>query len=147
VLDALRQHWWVDSARVAVVGSSFGGLAALLFAAQNPDFLSALVLIAPALNLCEADNLPQLLPDFKNEFYEETRAQKPFDAARKVTIPTLVIQGDADDLVPPETAKRLVGVMPNARLLLLPRVGHAVPQGRPMLTLLEATINFLREVF
>lgn len=146
-LKTLRLHPSVDASRMCVVGSSFGGLAALLAAAQNDTpHIAALVLIAPALNLCEnRKNLRQILPDFHQDFYSATLSEKPFQSAALVKTPTLIIQGDSDELVPPDVAKRLLRVMPDAHLLLLPSVGHSIPQGRPLLTLVEATINFLRK--
>lgn len=39
-------------------------------------------------------------------------------------IPTLLVVGDADDVTPPEQAERMAGLLPDARLALLPGGGH-----------------------
>jgi len=144
VISALSKATGVDGSRVALVGSSFGGLASLLYAARHPNAIKALVLIAPALNLCSNPDVAQILPGFDAEFYTDLAAQKPFDEAASVAAPTLIIQGDADDVVPQEVAKRLVSVLPKAELLILPGVGHNLPPGRPKIVMVEAVCNFLK---
>ena len=42
-----------------------------------------------------------------------------------ISVPTLVITGDADRLVPAANSKRLAARIPGAKLVLLPGVGHA----------------------
>ena len=144
VISALSGAADVDGNRVALVGSSFGGLASLLYAARRPDTIKALVLIAPALNLCDNPVVAQVLPGFDAEFYADLAAQKPFEEAASVAAPTLIIQGDADDVVPQEVAKRLVSVIPGAELLMLPGVGHSLPPGRSKIVMVEAVCNFLK---
>jgi pimeloyl-ACP methyl ester carboxylesterase len=41
-----------------------------------------------------------------------------------ITLPTLVIHGDADPLVSVQAAQNLVTTLPNARLALIPGAGH-----------------------
>lgn len=144
VISALREAGSVDGSRIALIGSSFGGLASLLYAARYPNTIRALVLIAPALNLCNNPHISQILPGFDADFYADLAEQRPFDEAASVAAPTLIVQGDADDLVPPEVAKRLVGVIPNAQLLILPGVGHSLPPGRPKIVMVEAVSKFLK---
>jgi pimeloyl-ACP methyl ester carboxylesterase len=68
-----------------LIGSSFGGLMAALFTTQHPDQVRKLVLLAPALHL----------PEFSRHL------PKPVD------IPTLLIIGKKDDVIPCETVRRL----------------------------------------
>jgi len=44
----------------------------------------------------------------------------------RLTIPTLVVTGTADVLVPPENATVLAGLIPGARLVEIPGAGHAL---------------------
>jgi pimeloyl-ACP methyl ester carboxylesterase len=48
-------------------------------------------------------------------------------ALASVRIPTLVIHGDADPLVPIEGGKATAAAIPGARLLIIPGMGHALP--------------------
>lgn len=43
---------------------------------------------------------------------------------RKVKIPTLIITGDADELMPLPTSQAMADVIPGARLAVLPKAGH-----------------------
>lgn len=45
-LEALRRHWKLE--RLALIGYSWGGLLALLYASENPARVEALALVAPA---------------------------------------------------------------------------------------------------
>ena len=65
---------------IVLVGSSFGGLMATLYAMENPDTVERLVLLAPALNF----------PDF-SEY-----------GIKQVSIPTRMIIGRHDTITPAE---------------------------------------------
>ncbi len=54
--------------------------------------------------------------------------------ARQAHQPALVMVGDEDRATPPGAAERLVGLMANARLLLIPAAGHTPTLERPNLT-------------
>jgi pimeloyl-ACP methyl ester carboxylesterase len=58
------------------------------------------------------------------------------DAAR-VTAPTLVIHGSHDKLVNPATSSRAARVFGNARVVVLPRLGHVAMMERPDLVARE----------
>lgn len=68
---------------LVLVGSSYGGLMAAIYACRNPQTVRKLVLLAPALNLTEFE--PYL--------------------ACKIEIPAALYHGRFDDVVPPETVK------------------------------------------
>lgn len=48
-------------------------------------------------------------------------------ALQKVAVPTLVIHGDADPLVPVECGVATAKAIPGAKLIRIPRMGHALP--------------------
>jgi pimeloyl-ACP methyl ester carboxylesterase len=68
-----------------LVGSSLGGLMAAIFAMQHPAQVRKLVLLAPALTL----------PGFT------------MSLGSQISIPTVVIQGTRDELIPLEPTQRL----------------------------------------
>jgi pimeloyl-ACP methyl ester carboxylesterase len=69
----------------ALVGSSLGGLMAAIFAMQHPVQVRKLVLLAPALTL----------PGFT------------MSLGSQISIPTIIIQGTQDELIPLEPTRRL----------------------------------------
>jgi len=46
------------------------------------------------------------------------------DRLGAITVPTLVIHGETDQLVPPENGRELARAIPNASLVLLPNASH-----------------------
>src|SRR5512141_1835413 len=59
-----------------------------------------------------------------------------------LSMPTLVLTGDRDRLIPAENSRRLAGAIPGARLVLLPGAGHCFPLER-----FEDTSRELRQFF
>ena len=49
-------------------------------------------------------------------------------ALGRLTIPTLVIHGDHDPLVPPENGRQTAAALSNPRLIMIPGMGHALPE-------------------
>ena len=49
------------------------------------------------------------------------------DALKNIKVPTLVIHGDADPLVPVEGGKQTAEVIPGAKLLIIEDMGHSIP--------------------
>jgi pimeloyl-ACP methyl ester carboxylesterase len=50
------------------------------------------------------------------------------EALGKLTIPTLVIHGENDPLVPPPNGRQTAAALPDARLVMIPGMGHALPE-------------------
>jgi len=68
-----------------MIGSSFGGLMAALFACERPQQVEKLVLLAPAL----------IWPDFANR------------PAERISVPTITYHGARDELLPLQTVRLL----------------------------------------
>ncbi len=66
------------SSDIRLVGSSFGGLMASIFAMENEPRVDKLILLAPAINLMEASDY-QL---------------------REISVPVLIYHGSKDDVIP-----------------------------------------------
>jgi 3-oxoadipate enol-lactonase len=61
----------------------------------------------------------------------------------RLRVPTLVISGDQDRLVPVENSRRLARIIPRARLVELSGAGHAFPFERPIETIGAVTEHCL----
>lgn len=119
VADAIRvaaDRGWADPSRVAAAGSSAGGLTVLLLAAHHPELVRAVVssygvtdlaALAATTHRFESryfDRIVGVLPDAAARY----RDRSPVTRAGEIRIPTLVLQGDADKVVPPAQAVALV---------------------------------------
>ena len=62
-----------------------------------------------------------------------------------IKMPALVIHGENDQLIPPENGRTLARLIPNARLVMLPRAGHKFMTDQPEAAV-EAILSFLDDV-
>jgi pimeloyl-ACP methyl ester carboxylesterase len=66
------------------------------------------------------------------------------DRLRRLTIPTLLVWGEEDPIVPLSSGRRAEGILPNALLEVLPECGHAPQEERPQ-EALDLVLRFLKE--
>jgi pimeloyl-ACP methyl ester carboxylesterase len=139
-----------------LVGHSLGGAAAASLVAHRPGAVDALVLVAPvgvptgrrpagyALPLLTA--LATSRPRFARRLGTDLLRAGPAsllrgalyavradvrERARDVHLPTLLVWGERDPLVPAELAEEWRRAIPHARLVLIPRTGHVPMLERP----------------
>ena len=92
---------------VFVVGSSLGGLTALMFAKAHPELIAALLLLAPAVGCRD------------NSIFNEDQQLMLDSLSLPETIPAVIIAGKRDDVIPIEAIRALVQRSPNpARIQL-----------------------------
>jgi len=49
----------------------------------------------------------------------------------RISVPTLVVVGDCDTLLPPQHSLRLAAGIPNAKLVRIPNTGHLISDENP----------------
>lgn len=206
-LDALRRHLGLD--RVAIMGASYFGALAALYAAEHPEHVERVVMLAP-LSVDEEtwQSFQQSRPPHPEDAREEARMEElrargvdrsdpaeycresyrvgrhdlfgdpetapPLDLsfcdlpnehlsrmyawagrifesiphwdfrpqARRVRAPVLILQGEADRIVPPEGAYEWATALPDARVEFLPGAGHLLRHERSD-ALAEIVVPFL----
>jgi pimeloyl-ACP methyl ester carboxylesterase len=146
--------------RFAVMGTSFGAKVALWMAVQQSERVSALVLEAPAA-IRPADSQPvsgtpeemarrlyahpermPALPAVDPAHAAQSlalvgRLRGPArdsmleDRLRDLSVPTLVVFGTLDSVVPPEMGRIYKDLMPDAHLVFVYDAGHAIAAERP----------------
>ena len=136
--------------RIGLVGSSFGGLVAILTAAQRSD-IACLALKCPVVDFAEelrltfgldelaqwhaTDTVPNIMggPDrirLRYDFYEDCLRQIAYGPAERITLPTLIVQGKRDECVPLHQSQRLYDALRGPkRLDLLPEADHQFTRG------------------
>jgi len=156
LLPALRQALHIEQP-AWLVGHSDGASIALLHAAQYPDAVAGLVLMAPHLfveevslrsiertrELFESTDLAQRLARHHddvdsafwgwNDIWLDTafRGWNIEAEVARIRCPTLAIQGIADEYGTMEQIRRIRQHLPSAQLLELPDCGHSPHRDQP----------------
>jgi len=145
--------------RIGMIGSSFGGLVAILAAAQRPD-LSALGLKCPVPDFPEMlrlefgkgghDGIAEwqrtgTIPNVTGgagrirlsySFFEDCLRHNGYDAAKAIMAPTLIVQGDCDEFVPLHQSQRLFDALQVPKgLHILPGADHSFTKGQDFRTM------------
>jgi pimeloyl-ACP methyl ester carboxylesterase len=66
------------------------------------------------------------------------------DAMRRCRVPTLLVVGADDAITPPSCLQTAEALMPDARLLIVPRAGHMTPLEAPAV-FNAAVVAFLQD--
>ena len=163
---------WMDAVgleRPALVGHSMGAAIALRVAARRPERLDRLALVAPAglptgrsllgYAVPLATTLRHCTPRFVTILATDALRAGPWTLLRAtrdvladdvrgelaaVTVPTLVLVGERDTLIPPAVGDLLRRELPSARLVRLESAGH-VPMFDQPDAFGEALLRFLAE--
>jgi pimeloyl-ACP methyl ester carboxylesterase len=146
-LDLARQKGF---RRLGLMGSSFGGLVAILTAAQRPD-LACLALKCPVVDFAEelrltlgdaemaawqsTGTIPNIMGGterirLRYAFYEDCLRRIAYEPAKAITAPTLIVQGDQDECVPLHQSRQLAAALTcPSRMELLPGADHQFTKG------------------
>ena len=160
-VDLVRSHGYD---RIGLVGSSFGGLVAILTTAQRND-IACLALKCPVVDFAEefrlefgpgelarwqsTDTIPNLMGGaervrLKFGLYEDCLRQIAYEPASRIVAPTLIVQGARDELVPLHQSQRLLEALRGPkRLDLLPEADHQFTRGEDFRTMTAAITNWL----
>jgi dipeptidyl aminopeptidase/acylaminoacyl peptidase len=155
-IEAAGKRGWCDPDRVAVMGGSAGGLTTLLVCARFGPLVRAAVSAFGVTNLFD---LAETTHRLESRYLDHLIGELPRDAARyhdrspvthaaSITAPLLVLQGDADRVVPPAQAQALVDAVRAAGGTVEHHVyegeGHGWSRPETMIDELERVERFLR---
>ncbi|MEM1022818.1 MAG: alpha/beta fold hydrolase [Myxococcota bacterium] len=159
MVAAVLREEGAEQAPALLVGHSLGGPVAGQVAVDHPNLVGGLVLAAasvdPELEETKWIQIPAswrglrwLLPpelDVCNQEILPLRGELELLAKRwaGIDVPVHVIQGGADELVPPGNADFLESRLPEAEFVRVPAMSHFVPWRRP--DLIRAAILHLKE--
>lgn len=136
VIRYFRSQPDVDAKGIVVIGESQGGLVAGLTAALSPKDISQLILVYPAF--CIPDNWNARYPKVEDipdttrlwnvpmgrRYFLEARDIRPFNIIGAYKKPVLILQGDADPIVPLKDSQRAAEIYPKAHIHVIPQAGH-----------------------
>jgi dipeptidyl aminopeptidase/acylaminoacyl peptidase len=138
----------IDQAKVAFVGSSFGGLVSLLGMTEGPNILptKTSVFISPATDYKENHRKPSAADYRSNEFYIDIWKRDVFGLARNIRQPCLVIHGSIDDVCFLSGSEKLVGSLPmGSRLEVIRGEGHLYENEDNFNRMMTLTVDWLKE--
>ncbi len=149
---------------IGLVGSSFGGLIALLTAARHPR-LCCLALKCPVPDFPELLRLEfgpegmaewqrtHTIPDVTGKpgrlplrfaFYEDCLRHQGYVAAASVACPTLIVQGDRDELVPLHQSRQLQQALAGpSRVEIVAGADHGFTKGEHFHRMTELITEWL----
>lgn len=118
-----------DPAKLAIVGWSYGGYAALQSVAMEPNLYKASVAIAPVTDLSLLKQDAQAFTNSKlvSEFVgsgEHIAAGSPLRNADKIKVPVLLVHGDLDANVTIAHSERMADALSQAQLLRYNGLDH-----------------------
>ncbi|MBR3334503.1 MAG: alpha/beta fold hydrolase [Clostridia bacterium] len=159
VIDCMRGLGYRD---LYLSGHSQGGLTAALVAGMEPDRIRGLILRAPAFlipqgaregNLLGYSFDPERIPDsvplpqgvtLDGDYIRVAQTVHAEEAADRFKGPVLILQGDADDVVPPETVRPYAARFTDCEPVLIKGEGHHFDR-RPEETA-ERIRNFMKKL-
>lgn len=155
-LRAAGERGWGDPRRLVVMGGSAGGFAVLNVLAEAPGLCAAGVDLYGVADLFDLDETTHRfeahylhsvvgpLPEAADRY----RERSPLNRAERIADPLLILQGDADEVVPPAQstaiADRLRSLGRTVELHLYEGEGHGWGRPATVVDELERTEDFLR---
>ena len=162
---ALLDHLEVDKAHI--IGASMGGMIAQIIASKYPDRTSSLVSLmsSPRIprvseisdrnqdNLRNMENVdtksaqdygfyPRAMPRQLTAIFESGDRS---DIVSNISVPTLVLHGEDDTLLPVKYGKLTAELIPNSTLKTYKDMGHNLPE-EVIPVLIEDIINFYEQI-
>ncbi|MBS3084115.1 prolyl oligopeptidase family serine peptidase [Candidatus Pacearchaeota archaeon] len=163
VVDSIKYLKSLGFKKIGLIGSSFGGLSGI-FATEKFNDLSFLILrSAVSINqgeiICNSFKID--LADWKNKgfaefesqginklnytFYEDAQKYNAYNIASKIKIPTLIIHGKEDSIVPVEQSIELSKRIKHSRLFLVENANHSFNEEQNNLLISEVN-KFLKQI-
>ncbi|MDP3919070.1 MAG: alpha/beta hydrolase [Nanoarchaeota archaeon] len=141
ILSAIEMLKEMGFKNIGLFGSSMGGICSLVAGRENKD-IKFLALKAPVSDYAEQSRLKGNVEKWKDEGFIEYESKKggkfklkydmyldaeknvAYNFANQINIPVFIVHGDEDITVPLAHSKKLVKLLPNAKLEILEGCDH-----------------------
>ncbi len=149
---------WSDPEKIAIVGGSYGGYAALAGAAFTPDlFCCAVDIVGPSNLITLIETIPPYWAPLVAQFHRRVGdpakdkeflwSRSPLSVADQIRIPLLIAQGANDPRVKQAESEQIVAALEKAGIdhdyMLFPDEGHGFAKPENRLTFFAAADKFL----
>ncbi|OGK34232.1 hypothetical protein A3I50_04630 [Candidatus Roizmanbacteria bacterium RIFCSPLOWO2_02_FULL_37_9] len=148
--------------KIALFGSSFGGISSILAASKTND-LQFLALKSPVSDYKEVQyrlHSKEEIEDWKKNglriyeddgrkmrlnysFFKDFKYNNAYKAALKIKIPTLIVHGDADEEVPVSQSIKTSKIIQNCKLVLVKDSDHVYTKEEHAQQMLKALTEFI----
>ncbi len=131
---ALSKRGWVDPDKIALLGSSSGGLTVLQLLVEHPGVFKAGISLYGVSNVktlikdppkFEQHYIPWLIEDHSEENPELYESRSPLFSADKIRDPIAIFQGGNDPIVPQDQAEQIVKALQENNI---PHEYHIYPE-------------------
>lgn len=141
VMEAASGWEFVDRSKIALLGTSQGGMASAIAAARHTDQISGLVLMYPAFLVGDAvherfDSLEEVLDRFQfiwitagRPYAEDVWDYDVYEEIGNYTGKVLLLHGSADNIVPVSYSDRAAEVYEDAQYYVIDGAGHGFRGG------------------
>lgn len=129
--------------KIGLIGSSFGGMASIMATSKSRDII-VLGLKSPVSDYEEVwmrRRTPEQIKKWQEKgiaeyededgnyklrytFYEDFKNNEAYKVAPKIMIPTIIVHGDADSVVPVQESIKISQLTPNCKLVLVKGADH-----------------------
>lgn len=143
VLCAIRFLKEKGYKKIGLIGSSFGGISSIMAATKTKDivFLGLKSPVSDFNEVWTSRRKPQELAKWKKTgitdyqdgsqtvqlkyaFFEDFENNQPYKVANRISVPTIIVHGDSDSVVPVEESVKLSRLIPNCELILVKGADH-----------------------
>jgi uncharacterized protein len=163
ILHAIKYLKTQKYIKIGLMGSSFGGISSIIAASKTND-LYLLALKSPVSNYLEKEietKSEEELEDWKTKgyriyvsgdgresklnysFFEDFRNNDGYKAAPKIKIPTLIVHGDKDEIVPYKQSVKTCKLIADCKLNTIKGADHRYENPAHKEEMWEAIVNFI----
>ncbi len=156
-IDILKSK---DFSEFGLIGISFGGISSAI-ASSKTDELKALVLVCPVSDYVSKKVL-EMTDDgirkwketgctqiedrlLRYQFFEDAKKNNVYDVAHRINVPTMIIHGTSDEIVPFEQSMKTSGLIKNCRLERVEGCGHRFSKKEYFEKMIELAVDFVSE--
>ena len=161
-LNYLESEFELTNRAVALFGSSFGA-SVVLNLESYPSYVKGIIFKSPAANLAEAYVSEHETQEKFNlwkqsgisevnglsfEAFETASTANLFEKAKNIYIPTLIVHGDMDEIIPLDDSFRLKeNIKGSAHVEVVEGCKHNYKQPGAYEALIESSVKFLQDLF